>query len=86
VRFLTTLVFVSAAFDENPLAGILGPENLKQAQVAGVEGYDGENYNLGFVARTGLPYPETVSFAKAAHRRMYAAHAWTAAPVTRSAK
>jgi hypothetical protein len=48
--------------------------------------YDGENYNLGFVAQTDLPYPELVSFAKAAHRRMYAVHAGTAAPVTRAAK
>ena len=34
--------------------------------------YDGENYNIGFVAITDTPYPEMVEVAKAVHAEAYA--------------
>ena len=48
--------------------------------------FDGENYNLGFVSQLDIPYSEMVSFAKAAHRRLYAVHAGRTEPVTRQAR
>jgi hypothetical protein len=48
--------------------------------------FDGENYNLGFVNVTDLPYPELVRFAKETHRRVHAVHAGKLAPTDRTAK
>ncbi len=42
---------------------------------------DGENYNIGIVNEVDVPYPEMVSFAKAAHRRLYSVHAGEIKPV-----
>ncbi len=48
--------------------------------------FDGENYNLGFLNQLDIPYPEMVSYARAAHRRMYPAHAGVAEPASRQAR
>ncbi len=47
--------------------------------------FDGENYNIGFVNQQDLPYPEMVSFAKAAHQRMYRVHAGAQEPTNQMA-
>jgi len=46
----------------------------------------GAHYYLGLLTQLDLPYPELVSFAKAAHRRMYRLHAGALAPTDRTAK
>jgi agarase len=33
--------------------------------------YDGENYNIGFLAVTDTPYPELVAAARKIHRKAY---------------
>jgi len=48
--------------------------------------FDGENYNLGFLNQLDIPYPEMVSFARAAHRRMYPVHAGAVEPAPRQAR
>jgi hypothetical protein len=42
--------------------------------------------NLGFVDVVDLPYPEQVSFAKAAHKRVYQVHAGQISATTRAPK
>lgn len=63
------------------LAPLVGAHyfQLNDEPVAGRN--DGENYNIGFINELDLPYPEMVSFAKAAHRRLYSVHAGDAKPV-----
>ncbi len=45
--------------------------------------FDGENYNIGFVDVTDLPYTELVEAAKATHKRLFAVHAGTLPPTAR---
>jgi hypothetical protein len=48
--------------------------------------YDGENYNIGFVSVTDVPYEELVEAAKVTHRRIKDIHLGNEKPTTREAK
>gem|GEM_PF-215371 len=45
--------------------------------------FDGENYNIGFVDVTDLPYSELVEAAKATHKRLFEVHTGTQPPTDR---
>lgn len=45
--------------------------------------FDGENYNIGFVDVTDLPYAELVEAAQATHKRLFKIHAGTQPPTDR---
>ena len=49
-------------------------------------GRSGETFNMGFVDIVDLPYREQVSFAKAAHKRVYGVHAGQIKPSARAPK
>lgn len=48
--------------------------------------YDGENYNIGFVSVTDVPYEELVEAAKVTHRRIKDIHLGNKKPTAREAK
>lgn len=48
--------------------------------------YDGENYNIGFVNVTDVPYTELVEAAKATHQRIKDIHLGNIKPINREAK
>lgn len=47
--------------------------------------YDGENYNIGFVSVTDVPYRELIESARVTHRRIKDIHSGNAEPSTREA-
>lgn len=67
-------------------APVVGTHYFQLCDQAVTGRFDGENYNLGFVNVVDLPHRELVSFAKAAHRRIYQVHAGKLAPSKRTAK
>jgi hypothetical protein len=48
--------------------------------------YDGENYNIGFVNVTNIPYNELIEAAKTTHRRIKDIHLGNVKPTNREAK
>ncbi len=68
------------------LAPMIGAHYFQMVDQPVTGRFDGENYNLGLVNQQDLPYPEMISFAKAAHRRIYKVHAGQLPPVERAAR
>jgi hypothetical protein len=62
---------------------VVGAHWFQMADQSVTGRYDGENYNLGFVTQTDLPYAEMVSHAQAAANRMYQIHAGEIMPSDR---
>lgn len=62
---------------------IVGAHWFQMADQAVTGRYDGENYNLGFVTQTDLPYPEMVTRSQATAKRMYAIHSGELMPTDR---
>jgi hypothetical protein len=48
--------------------------------------YDGENYNIGFVSVTDVPYSELIEAAKATHHRIKDIHSGNVKPTSQEAK
>jgi len=68
------------------LAPVVGAHYFQMVDQPVSGRFDGENYNLGLVTQTDLPYRELAEAAKATHRRMYAVHAGEASPGEQQAR
>lgn len=62
---------------------VVGAHWFQMADQSVTGRYDGENYNLGFVTQTDLPYAEMTTHSAAAAKRMYAIHAGEIMPSDR---
>jgi hypothetical protein len=65
---------------------IVGAHYFQMVDQAATGRFDGENYNLGFVNVTDLPYPELLRSARETHRRVHAVHAGKLPPADSKAK
>ncbi|MBI3696713.1 MAG: hypothetical protein HY238_17975, partial [Acidobacteria bacterium] len=68
------------------LAAVVGAHYFQMVDQPVTGRFDGENYNIGLIDQLDRPYPEMISYARAAHRRLYPIHAGTLAPTGRMAK
>ncbi|MCX7722710.1 MAG: family 43 glycosylhydrolase [Verrucomicrobiae bacterium] len=62
---------------------VIGAHWFQWADQPATGRFDGENYNIGFVDVTDLPYAELVEAAKVTHNRLFDVHAGSKPPTTR---